>query len=323
MWILIIALIEIGRIWLVIRTVQKTLFFGNDSYWTSGLILLADWFCLSVLSQVLNAFWPYYPSKYLRHDSWLGNWLRKKVRFLTIFYQDFTLEPNTKYIFASHSHGVLATLQLLTFMFHGNDPLWGNIPENTISTIGSELMIFPLTNLICRLLGARSISRQSLDVMLQSDKHISIIPGGAKEISLCQCNTKDDLYILRRDGFLKLAYKSKRPVVPMITMDNYSMYNIFAGPISLQKFTLKHLNYGFPILAFGSWGSIAPLPTTVKSFVLPPFTAKEDELIENYIARYYDDLNRLTKTFGVTLHLIDPSDLFIHLLSHKLSGGEK
>jgi hypothetical protein len=316
MWILVIALIELGRIWLVITTVQKTLFFGNDSYWSAALILIADWFCLSVLTQVLNVFWPYYPSQYLRNNSWLGNWLRKRIRFQTVFWKDHVLDPNTKYIFASHSHGVLSTLQLLTFMFHDNDPRWGNIPANTVSTIGSELMIFPLTNLICRLLGARSIS--NLDAMLETEQHVSIVPGGAKEMSLCQCNTKDRVYILKRTGFLKRAYKLKRPVVPMITMDNYQMYKIYAGPVWLQEFGLKQLNYGFPIFAFGSWGTIVPLPSTVKSFVLPPFTAEENESEEDYITRYYDGLRELTKTFGVLLRLIEPDKLATHVFITKL-----
>jgi hypothetical protein len=324
MWILIIALIELGRIWTVVRMVQYTLFFGNTGYWTIALIISADWFCMSVLSRVLNVFWPYYPSTYLRRNSWLGNWLRKRIQFKHVFLQGAdVLDPLEKYIFASHSHGILSTAQLLTFMLYNDEFPWKSIPDNTISTVGSELLIFPLTNLICRLLGALSISTQSLETILLTGKNVSIVPGGAKEMSLCIRNNKDTLYILQREGFLKLAYKHKRPVVPMITMDNHTMYKIYPGPSWLEKFTLKHLNYGFPIFALGTWGTIVPLQSAhVLNVVLPAFWAKEEETVEHYIERYYQGLRDAVKGFGITLNLVKPQELEIQLSIEQILRGK-
>ena len=323
MWILCIALVELARIWLVVRMVQYTLFFGNTSYWTIALIVAADWFCMSVMSQVLNAFWPYYPSDYLRRDSWLGNWLRKRIHFQSeLFGGD--LDPSVKYIFASHSHGILSTVQLLMFMLYTDDSVLKTIPANTVSTIGSELMIFPLTNLICRLLGARSISPKNLEEALKSDQHVSIVPGGAKEISFSRCDTKNELHILKREGFLKLAYALKKPVVPILTLGNWCMYNVYSGPVWLQKFCLKHLNYGFPVFALGWYGTIVPHHTAfVRNLILAPVVVKEGETEREYIDRYYDGLFKIAKEYNIDLHLVSPDNIGAYLHIEQLRKESK
>ena len=311
MWILFIAVVETLRLWLLVRAAQQSVLFGSTAWWTWCVVLFADWFCMSVLCRVLNEFWPFYPSDWMRRRWWLGPWLRARVRLQVEMEKPETkLNASEPYIFASHSHGILSTAQMFLFMFWTPDTVLGELPKNTISMVGSELMVFPLTNLICRLLGSTCISERHLAAAMLESRPLLITPGGAKEMSLVARDGKGTVHILKRTGFLRLALQNRRPVVPLLTFGNHSMYRASRGPAWLCHFSLRQLNYGFPLFALGEWNSIVPLPdSSVKVVVLEPILPQEDELLPALVDRYYQHLVEVAQTHGVKLVLVEPNDL--------------
>ena len=302
MWIVLIAVIEIIRFYIVLTTLQQQ---GLFTGWL-GIVLywIVDWLFFYVVLEVLNHYLHIFPFEKWRRNSALGNWLRRRIR-LTVRTLDNSPVPEHA-VYAIHSHGIIATGQLLAFMMYPEDcPELGNPGPTVTATVSSQLWMFPLTSLVCRMLGARSISE--FKTLVAAGRPVSINPGGAKEISLAAGDTDHSIDILERIGFLKLCYEFKRPVVPIFVIGNHTMYKIFQHPrlARIQRMFFQLVGYGLPIIALGSYGSIVPkagastqllrLPT-----VLPENFESESEMINSY----YVELQRIAKEEGkVTLNL--------------------
>lgn len=319
MWILFITLIEVLRFAFVLSFVRDSTGLFRGSLGIVGF-LVVDWVFFFILLPLL---FRYYPLPRLSVGNALGKWLRARVhlRIQLSTPDQLDLVENQPYIFACHSHGVIATAQLLTFMLRATEfPSLGTYSQSTISTVSSQLWALPLTNLVCRILGARSVS--SLHSLIEQGNPVVISTGGAPEISLTQYDTPNRLHILKNTGFLTECFIKKRPIVPLLTLDNYSMYhtpNVLTG-FQWQSLSLRWLGYGMPIFAFGAYGTIVPLSTAKVTIVqFPAFSARNDEEnFESYVDRYYDALTRFCENSNIELVLVDKQDL-----SNMLMRGRK
>lgn len=301
MWILFISVIELLRFLLTLAQVrQSTGLFGG--LFGALAFMFVDWLFFFVLLPVL---FHYYPLPRLGVDNALGKWLRARVQLsvqLANPDQVAELAPDQPYIFACHSHGVVATTELLVFMMRAAEfPSLSGYPLSAVCTVSSQLWMLPITSLVCRLLGGQPVS--NLHNLIVAGQPAVVSPGGAQEISLVQFDTARKVHIIRNTGFLYEAYLKKRPIVPLLTLGNHSMYRTPDLFRDVQWALFSLIGYGMPMPAFGAYGSVVPLETSsVTVLQLPTFAAESDEEnFETYTERYYANLASAAMSRNVEL----------------------
>lgn len=303
MWIALVACIEILRFWLVLSALrQQSLFVG----WT-GFVAYAvlDWLFFYVVLAVADAYFPLFPNTNWRKNTRLGNFLRRRVNMT---FRNLDQEPVPKpAVFACHSHGVMATGQLLAFMMYPEDcPELGNAAASTTSVISSQMWMFPLTSVVCRLLGARPVSE--FEALVKSGTPVVSSVGGTKEMSLTAQDTAEMIHIRKHTGFLRICYNYDRPVVPLVVLGNHTLYDILKHPLleSLQRFHSRLLGYGMPIVALGAYGTILPKSgASVQILRLPAFRKLGDETVADYTERYYKSLVDYAMRDATTVVLVE------------------
>lgn len=303
MWILIIFLIEAIRFITVLSYIQAS---GHFTGILGTLtFIVVDWLFFFVALPVL---WHYVPLPRFKPGNALGEWIRGQFTQLSFDTTENAPElvPDQSYVFACHGHGVLATAQLLMFMLPPTDiPGLGGYHRRAVSTVSSQLLAMPLTSIVCRALGAVSISH--FNNLVSHGQPFVLSPGGAPEISLVQFDTADTLHIHKRTGFLLQCFLKKRPIVPLLTLGNHTMYRTPSFLRPVQWFLYKTIGYGMPMPAFGEYGSIVPQRSSRVSIVrLPTFLpASEEENFDAYTKRYYDTLIEAASQRNVGLVLVD------------------
>lgn len=303
MWILLIFLIELARFIIVLSYIQAS---GHFTGILGTLAFgVADWLFFFV---VLPVLWHYIPLPRFKPGNALGKWIRGQFAQLSFDTSETApeLAPDQPYVFACHGHGVLATTQLLMFMLPPEDiPGLGGYHRRAISTVSSQLLAMPLTSIVCRALGAVSISH--FNNLLSHGQPFVLSPGGAPEISLVQFDTANTLHIHKRTGFLLQCFLKQRPIVPLLTFGNHTMYRTPSFLRSVQWFFYKVIGYGMPMPAFGAYNTIVPRRSSCVSVVrLPTFLpASEEENFESYTKRYYDALSEAALQRNVNLVLVN------------------
>lgn len=298
MWILLIALIELARFSGVLWFLRSAGYFTG--WFGLTLFLLIDWLFFFV---VLPVLFHYFPLPRFSRGNSVGEWLRRRVR-LVVSSNAPELVRNQPYVFASHSHGVLATTELLLFMLRPLSCLGiGDYTEITC-TVSSQLFALPLTSLVCRALGGVPISQ--LHTLMSRSSSFLISPGGTLEISMVQFDDDKNIHIVKRTGFLHQCFLKKKPIVPLLTLGNHSMYWTPNFLRWLQWFSYKLIGYGMPLPALGDLGTVVPLRTaSVEVVRLPTFTTLNDEEnFEQYKERYYNALREEADSRGYALHCL-------------------
>lgn len=293
MWIALVACIEVLRIWLVLSALRQQALFVGWSGFVAYVIL--DWFFFYVVLAVADAYFPLFPNINWRKNTRLGNFLRRRIKMT---FRSLDQEPVPKpAVFACHSHGVMATGQLLAFMMYPEDcPELDNAAASTTAVISSQMWMFPLTSVICRLLGARPVTE--FEALVKSGTPVVSSVGGTKEMSLTVQDRPGLVHIRKHTGFLKICYAHERPVVPLVVLGNHTLYDIVKHPLleSIQRFHSRLLGYGMPIVALGAYCTILPKNgASVQVLRLPVFRRLGDEILMDYAERYYTSLVECVK----------------------------
>ncbi len=259
-----------------------------------------DWLFFFVALPVL---FNYLPLPRIRPGNALGKWLRKRIDLQVISNAPW-LAPDQPYIFACHGHGVIATAQLLLFMLPPDEfPELSNYQRSITSTVSSQLYAMPITSIVCRALGAVSISR--FESLIAYGRPFALSPGGATEISLVQFDDHNIMHIQKRTGFLQQCFLKKRPIVPLLTLGNHNMYRTTSLLRPLQWISYKLIGYGMPLLSFGTYGTIVPQKCSpVRVVRLPTFLPEEEENFDAYTTRYYTALTEAADERGIKLVLL-------------------
>ena len=122
-----------------------------------------------------------------------------------------------------------------------------------------------------------------------------VLPGGEHEQIIAQYG-KEDLFLLRRKGFVRLAIKHSFKIVPIYCFGESRTYFTFSLFLSFRKWMVDTLRVGVP-LVWGQWGL---LPHKVKlTFVVgQPVDPREErfegmegeELVDAVHAEYVREL---------------------------------
>ena len=142
------------------------------------------------------------------------------------------LEPNRKYIFGYHPHGIISHGAFAAFATEalGFSQLFPGI-TNTLLTLDSNFRIPLYRDYILRM-GLASVSRESCENILSRGgpngegmgRAITIVVGGARE-SLDARPFSLKLVLKRRKGFVKLAIRTGADLVPVLAFGENDIYD--------------------------------------------------------------------------------------------------
>jgi 2-acylglycerol O-acyltransferase 2 len=142
------------------------------------------------------------------------------------------LEPNRKYIFGYHPHGIISHGAFAAFATEalGFAQLFPGI-TNTLLTLESNFMI-PLYRDYALAMGLRSVSKESCTNLLSKGgpngegmgRAITIVIGGARE-SLSSQPGRLRLVLKSRKGFVKLAIQNGADLVPVLAFGENELYD--------------------------------------------------------------------------------------------------
>ncbi len=299
MWILVVTSIELIRFCCVLGALRYQGLF--EGWFGFATYLVLDQLFFFVVLEVVDHYFHIFPSEKWRQNTRLGNYLRKRINF-SVQTLDNSEIPEPAF-FACHSHGILATAQLLAFMMYPKScPELGDFGAHTISMVSSQMWMFPLTSVVCRLLAARPVSE--LKNLVATGNSVVELPGGTTEMAISCLDTATKLHIVMRVGFLKLCYEQKRPIVPILVLGNYTMFDIVTHPILewIQGTNSAILGYGLPILALGTYGSILPKAgASVQLLRLPTVRPDPGVSEKDFIRQYYEALSTAASERGIQL----------------------
>lgn len=180
------------------------------------------------------------------------------------------LKSNKKYILAVHPHGIIPFGSRIGTkdydLFYATFPLIFKIP-----IIRDIFLAFGTVD--CR--------KEVLNNLLKDNKKICIFPGGSREIQYSN-RYKLDL-VLKNEGFIKLAWENKCPLIPVFTEGENQLFQQFKIK-SLQNFFYNLIRYPFPIIFYG------PLTNNITLHVGKPLNPNKFKSYENFRKEYWKRL---------------------------------
>ena len=246
--------------------------------------LLALFFMLCTIPLLWPILVPYLLYALLSRSATDGNLSKRSKRFRnskiwSLFGSYFParlhrsepLEPNRKYIFGYHPHGIISHGAFAAFATEalGFKQLFPGI-TNTLLTLDSNFRIPLYRDYILRM-GLASVSRESCENILSRGgpngegmgRAITIVVGGARE-SLDGRPFYLKLVLKRRKGFVKLAIRTGADLVPVLAFgenDIYDQLDTTRHPYvhQVQMFVKKFM--GFTVPLFHARGKPPTLPS--------------------------------------------------------------
>lgn len=170
---------------------------------------------------------------------------------------------------------------------HGSYPItptffWALNPRfygNTSVAIHNFVFYVPVMRSLMYWVGGIRTDESAIRNQLQNGKSVCLCPGGVTEIAKSR-NT-----IHKRTGFLRIAYETKTPVIPVWCPDERSYYNQWRP---LGNWLERWLGYPYPLVPLGRWWS--PL-------VPKPFARSRIRVGKPLHVEEYSDLGSLCDTF--------------------------
>ncbi|XP_031846053.2 2-acylglycerol O-acyltransferase 2-B [Nomia melanderi] len=251
-----------------------------------------------------------------RWISWLRNcaWLHYFCNYFPLKLVKTTdLDPTKNYLFCSFPHGILSTGIFGAF---GSDvlgcrELFPGLDFRVV--ILDQHFRIPLFREYVYSSGTVSSSAESLNYLLSSKpqepytgRGTVLIVGGASESLECKPGTYRIL-VKRRKGFVKIALKHGRPLVPVFSFGETDVYDQVYGPDGsflkkAQHFIRKKIGIA-PVLLMGrgffqySFGIIAhrkPINVVVGGpMELPKIPEPTAEQVNEYHEKFIEHLNDL------------------------------
>jgi 1-acyl-sn-glycerol-3-phosphate acyltransferase len=145
-------------------------------------------------------------------------------------------------------------------------------------------------------LGARPASNESAVEAFAEGNHVMVFPGGDVEAAK-SFSHRNEVIFGGRSGFARLAMEQQVPIVPIVTSGaGESLLVLSDGKRLAKKLKLDKLlrlkalpvSLSFPWgLSVGAVGQLPylPLPTKLRTAVMPPMTPKKDEEPQEFADR--------------------------------------
>ncbi|ETI53836.1 hypothetical protein, variant 2 [Phytophthora nicotianae] len=146
--------------------------------------------------------------------------LNKFLRMKIIREQE--LDPNKRYIFGFHPHGIIVLSRIAIFGGSFEDVF----PGITYRILGASPMFYiPLGRELCLWMGGVDASRSTGEKVLKEGSSIVVYPGGVSGIFKTNPNSKETQLVLKnRLGFVKLAMNHGADLVPTFVFGEKWLY---------------------------------------------------------------------------------------------------
>eukprot|EP00045_Choanoeca_perplexa_P014572 m.172597 g.172597 ORF g.172597 m.172597 type:complete len:792 (+) comp16722_c0_seq1:196-2571(+) len=179
------------------------------------------------------------------------------------------LNPNHRYLFGFHPHGVLP----ISIGFVQNNEKWrraftGIEPAPLTSSI---LHHVPLMRDFLQLVGGGDVSKQGIAATMDRAKSVVLVPGGQQEMIHTSSSAKTVTVCAKHKGFIKLVFQlaaaSEEPfhLVPMFNFGENKILDNIPVPVAWQEASVKKLRAN---VFFGPWGWLGlpgiPRPSTMR-----------------------------------------------------------
>jgi len=211
-------------------------------------------------------------------------------------------------IFAFHSHGQIAIGQMHAFVFGKAEGKLKEFVDCTIPYVSRAFFKIPVVKQFVMMLGCRDVSGENLNKHVKNEKtkHIALTVGGAREIMYSPKSKSNGLLtIVRRKAFLRLAYRNKISVVPILVDEKEASYNTLFQGTKFQMYMLNLISYPFPSMMYSNMILLPKRNNLTDIFVGREVIPLNRETEEEYISRYYEHLVMLAQKHKLQLKFID------------------
>lgn len=179
-------------------------------------------------------------------------------------------------IFACFPHGVVSfhhgVLMTDTGGFMTKFP---SFVTNRRDLVASITLAVPGYRELLMWLGCVDAGKETAKNVLNSGKHLYILPGGEAEQLLTKYK-KHRIFVNNRKGFIKLAIEHGCALIPVYAFGETDMYHTTAFALGVRKALMKHLRIAVPLF-WGIWGSPIPKRTTLSVVVGKPIAVGKVE----------------------------------------------
>ena len=135
-------------------------------------------------------------------------------------------QGRVKYLFCYHPHGIYA-IGLFSLVFRhasGFSQLFPTGRKGVLVGVASALLHVPVLGRLVSWFGFIPASNASLDLACETNRDVVIVPGGIAEMTLVQQSGVERLYLQSRRGFIRLAIRHGRPLVPVYCFGETSVF---------------------------------------------------------------------------------------------------
>lgn len=255
----------------------------------SGLIMIS---ALLPIKRKLQPKWAYSLGEWAMHKA--AEYFHMKM----VVEDKEALEKSGPVIFALEPHHVLP---LSIFAF--NDYIRGFGGHKCMGMLTSACFKLPLMRHVYTWVNAHSIDKKEVIKLMDDDYSPVICPGGVQEVTMMESDDECVLYLKKRFGFIKLALKYGRPIVPVFAFGIENSFTWISPKGKIMAFLGRKLGF-LPMAFFGLFGlPLGPskpvdyVNVVGKPIVVPKIDNPTDEDLHKYQALFLIEITRLFETY--------------------------
>jgi 1-acyl-sn-glycerol-3-phosphate acyltransferase len=213
-----------------------------------------------------------------------------------------TNKDQPKYIFCYHPHGIYA-LGLFSLVFQRASGFQQQFSpqrprEGMLVAVASALLHVPLLGRLFSWFGFIPASRASLNAACETRNDLVIVPGGIAEMTLIQQTGIELVYLSKRKGFIKLAVKHGRPLVPVYCFGETKIFHQYRFFENTRLWLSRKLKISI-VFFRGRNCTLVPRQVPLNVVVGEPIhVAQSDAPSDTYIDQIHGQyVDRLTELF--------------------------
>ena len=193
-------------------------------------------------------------------------------------------------IFSGHPHGLfpISSFFLISVPQYSNDKtLWNEVTP----CIHKHIFAIPILRDIALWMGAINVTKYNIINMLKT-RSVYIAPGGCREMILT--NNDNDNIQKKHTGFLKIAYQTHTPIIPIIHIGQDKVFKSYSLKWIdyIRNLILDITGYPWPTIFIG------PFPSKLTTYIFdlhnPNDYTDENKFINDYYAKldvYYTQID--------------------------------
>lgn len=215
----------------------------------------------------------------------------------------FAKDADAAFVFGIHPHGVGSDFRAVA-----DGMFYDELGIKSWRTLAASILFrLPLIREICLWTHCVDASRPVAERVMKKGHSIMVLPGGEREQLLTE-HGKEVVFLKKRFGFVKLAKKFGRPLVPVYVFGSNDLYQTSRFMYGLRLWMVKNLGVCVPLF-WGKYGLLSPFdvpqemvfgePVDVGEAVKEPSKEAVAELHAKYVTALTKLFDENKAKFGV------------------------